>query len=514
MLKKIPLVILIFYCLSNCQPPRETGHPNIIYILADDLGYGDLSCLNPDSKIATPNLDLLADQGMTFTDAHSPSSVCSPTRYGILTGRYAWRTELKKSVLWAWDGPLIEPNRKTVGALLQENGYSTACIGKWHLGWAWPTEDGASINENLPIGQHDVDLRYEFGKKVDFSVPIPGGPTTRGFDYYFGDDVPNFPPYAFIENDRLVDQPLMEKPRTMFGSPGPMVEGWQLDQVLPELTKKAVEYIKAEPGTGIFQKKIGQPFFLYFPLTAPHTPIAPALEFQGKSQAGAYGDYVQEVDWVVGQVFKALKESGQEQNTLVIFTSDNGSPARDGTKMSGPVNSVLQYNHHPSYIFRGMKADIWEGGHRVPFLARWPNHIPAGVTTDNLICLTDLMATLAGLLNVSLPQNAGEDSHNMLPVMLGKKNTDRLPVVHHSIQGMFAIRQGPWKFIEGIGSGGWSSEIADSTTPGQLYHLENDPGEQNNVYQSHPGIVLEMQILLDTFRHENQSVKIESEGSH
>lgn len=481
--------------------------PNIVFILADDLGYGDLSCLNPDSKISTPNLDKLASQGMVFADAHSGSAVCTPTRYGILTGRYCWRSKLKKSVLWAWDAPLIEPDRLTVGDLLKKHGYSTACIGKWHLGWDWPTIDGSRINDQIAPGQWETTNRNAFGKKVDFTRPIASGPTTRGFDYYFGDDVPNFPPYCFIENDRTIGVPTEEKPRDMFGAPGPMIKGWQLDRVMPALTQKAVEYIKAEPAAKPFGKKAANPFFLYLPLTAPHTPIAPVGKFQGTSKAGAYGDFVQQVDWTVGQITKTLEKTHQVENTLLIFTSDNGSPGRDGTNMSGATNSIRRYGHNPSFIYRGIKADIWEGGHRVPFIARWPGRIKPGSWSDATICLTDLLATVADIVGDELPRDAGEDSFSLLPFLMGTAldGPEREAVVHHSIDGLFAIRSGRWKLVEGAGSGGWSGK--GDGLPGQLYDMKADPGEQNNLYNDpgHKDIINSLKALLARYKTQGRS---------
>jgi len=487
-----------------CMTKRR---PNIVFILADDMGYGDIKCLNPDAKVSTPNLDKLAEEGIRFTDAHSGSAVCSPTRYGILTGRYAWRSQLKKAVLWAWDGPLIEADRFTVGDFLKSHGYSTSCIGKWHLGWDWPTADGTHMNDTAAIGEWNSRERDPFGWKVDFSRKIENGPVTRGFDYYFGDDVPNFAPYCFIENDRTLGIPAQEKPQEMFGTPGPMIEGWKLDAVMPALTKKACDYITAEPGNAPFNKKEGSPFFLYFPLTAPHTPIAPAEEFKGKSKAGAYGDFVQEVDWTVGQIMKALEESGQADNTLVIFTSDNGSPARDGTKMSGPVKSVHKFEHYPNYIYRGTKADIWEAGHRIPFIARWPGKIMADTKSQETICLTDFFAACAAILGSKLPENSAPDSFNIFPTLIGKKYSApiREAVVHHSIQGMFAIRQGEWKLILGKGSGGWSGEGKDDLSPGQLYNILQDPEENNNLYQSYPDIVKRLTALLKKYKREGRS---------
>jgi len=492
---------------SPAKPRMGRRLPNLVYILADDLGYGDLSCLNPDSRIATPHLDKLASQGMIFTDAHSGSAVCTPTRYGLLTGRYCWRSRLKQSVLWPWDAPLIEPGRLTVGGLLKRHGYSTACIGKWHLGWDWPTTDGSRMSDQVPSGQWETTNRNAFGGKVDFSRSLANGPTTRGFDYYFGDDVPNFAPYCFIENDRTVGIPTAEKPKSMFGTPGPMIEGWRLEDVMPTLTKRAVAFIRARPGDKPFNKKEASPFFLYFPLTAPHTPIAPTKEFRGTSKAGAYGDYVQQVDWTVGQIMSALDETGQTENTLLIFTSDNGSPGRDGTNMNGPTNSVRKFGHNPSYIYRGIKADIWEGGHRVPFLAQWPGRIRPGSRCGRTICHTDLLATCASLVGEELPAGAGEDSFSILAYLRGAapEGPVREAVVHHSINGVFAIRKGKWKFVDGVGSGGWSGK--GDGLPGQLYDMKTDPAEQNNLYgdPEHKPIVTRLQSLLEAYKTQGRT---------
>lgn len=481
--------------------------PNIVVILADDLGYGDVACYNPESKIPTPNLDTMAGAGIRFTDAHSPSAVCSPTRYALLTGTYAWRSALKSSVLWPWDGPLIEEGTPTLPGMLRDAGYDTACIGKWHLGWDWATKDGSRPNDTIPLGKWDVKVRGPLGDSIDFTRPIANGPTTRGFDYYFGDDVPNFPPYCFIENDRLLGLPDRAKPEEMFGSPGPMVEGWDLTKVMPALAEKAVAFIKAKPDEAPFNRKADAPFFLYLPLTAPHNPVAPAAQFIGKSGAHRYGDFVFQTDWFVGEVIKALEETGLRENTLVIFTSDNGSPANDGENMGGKNGSVLAYGHNPSYIYRGMKADIWEGGHRVPFIAQWPGRIPAGATSEEIISHVDLMATIAAVADTPLPDRAALDSYNILSALNGEKGAApiREAAVHHSIHGMFAIRQGQWKLIEGKGSGGWTTG-GENDSPGQLYDLERDPGETVNVYQSHPEVVKRLGALLDSYRDSGRSV--------
>ena len=482
------------------------NRPNIVLILADDMGYGDLGCQNPQSKIPTPNLDRLAGQGIRLTDAHSPSAVCSPTRYGILTGRYCWRTRLKSGVLWTWDPPLIEPDRLTVPKLLKQHGYATACIGKWHLGWDWPTVDGKLPKRNSPA------------KNVDFRRPIANGPTTRGFDYYFGTDVPNFPPYCFIENDRTVGIPTEQKPGKMFGLPGPMLPGWKLVEILPGLTEKAVGYIDSQAAASQENGTPRRPFFLYFPLTAPHTPIVPAAEFRGKSGAGTYGDFVHQVDWTVGQVMAAIERNGLARDTLIIFTSDNGSPGRNGKNASGPTGSVVkEFGHDPSGGLRGMKADAWDGGHRVPFVARWPGHIGPGTTSDQTVCLADLMATFAAILgtglpdDAGLPEDAGEDSYNILPVLLGQQLDEpiRPATVHHSGNGLFCVRQGPWKLILGLGSGGFSRPSRVKPEPGgprgQLYNLADDTAEAVNLYQKHPEVVARLTALLEKYKKEGRS---------
>ncbi len=480
--------------------------PNIIIILADDLGYGDPGCYNDESKIPTPNLDRLAGEGVRFTDAHTPSSVCSPTRYGILTGRYCWRTALKSSVLWPWDAPLIEADRLTLPAMLGKRGYHAACVGKWHLGWDWPTKDGARINDTLRIGQYDAKRRPEFGRGISFTERIKGGPTSRGFDYYFGDDVPNFPPYCFIENDRVVQQPTIDKPGSMFGHDGPMRPGWELDEVMGKLTERAVGYVQDRA------KEKDRPFFLFFTLTAPHTPIAPEERFVGKSAAGLYGDYVHQVDWTAGQIVKVLADTGLAEDTLLIFTSDNGSPHRNGRNMSGPTGSVpKEFGHDPSRPWRGMKGDIWEGGHRVPFIARWPGEIKGGRVCDELICLSDLMATCASIAGEQLPANCGEDSFDILGALLGRKGDKpiREAIVHHSGNGIFAIRQGNWKLIFGKGSGGFTRYRPPADAPaGQLYNLFDDPGEQHNVYEDRPEIVKRLGDLLKKYQQRGRSAPV------
>jgi len=480
----LPAVLLL--SLFGCT--QKPNSPNVVFILADDMGYGDLNCQNPESKIPTPYLDELASQGMRFTDAHSPSSVCTPTRYGILTGRYSWRTRLKKGVLWPWEPPLIESDRLTVGNMFQEAGYHTAAIGKWHLGWVWDFPDSVEVNNRLP------------GSQVNFNSPIEEGPITRGFNYYFGDDVPNFPPYTFIENDHVVEIPTLIKPDSLFGNRGVMQPGWRLDQVMPAITNKAVEYIKDRA-----ENHTDQAFFLYFTLTAPHTPIAVDEQYLGKSKAGLYGDFVHEVDACVGQVLDALDKTGVAENTLVFFTSDNGSPQRDGTNYAGPVGSVKKYGHDPSRPWRGLKSDIWEGGHRVPFLVRWPGKVKAGSVNSELISHIDFMSTIAAILDIDLPDEAAPDSYDISPAIFGDSKAAgiREALVHHSGGGLFAIRQGPWKLIMGLGPGGFSGPIRQpkqGEPAGQLYNLADDPGEEHNLFNEEPEIVEQLTILLEGIR--------------
>ncbi|HPO11931.1 MAG TPA: arylsulfatase [Candidatus Hydrogenedentes bacterium] len=467
--------------------------PNVVFILADDMGYGDLGCQNPDSKIPTPNLDRLAGEGLRCTDAHAPASVCSPTRYGILTGRYCWRSRLKSSVLWSWDPPLIEQGRLTAPAMLKKHGYHTACIGKWHLGWNWPFIKDVDKARNKAVPSD----------ALDWSQPITGGPTALGFDYYFGDDVPNFPPYVFIENDHTLGAPTEQKPGAMFGSPGPMLPGWKLEAVMPAITRKAAEWIE-----NTAKQSPDQPFFLYFPLTAPHTPIVPTEEFKGKSQAGEWGDYVVEVDWAIGEVLQALERNGLPENTLVIFTADNG-----------PENFAYEraknYHHYSMANLRGVKRDTWEGGHRVPFLARWPQHIKPATTSSETICLTDFMATIAAITGTKLPEDAAEDSYNVLPVLLGEKldTPIREATVHHSCSGKFAIRKGNWVLIDApFGDDNkepdWFKKergYEPHQQPGELFDLSQDISERKNVYAEHPDIVANLKALLEKYKTEGRS---------
>ncbi len=470
------------------EPPK----PNIVYILADDLGYGDVGCYQPTSKIPTPNIDRLASSGMRFTDAHSPSAVCSPTRYALLTGRYAWRTRLQRNVLGLFAQPLIAEKQLTVAGLLRDQGYATACIGKWHLGWGWPAP-----------GE---------GGKRDFTRPIPDGPTARGFDLYFGTDVPNFPPFCFIENDRTVGIPSAAAPvgRESFNIAGPMIPDWKLVEVLPELERRSVAFIEKAATRD-------KPFFLYLPLTSPHFPVVPAAPFHGKSQAGDYGDFVVQNDHVVGQVLDALKRSGVAEKTLVIFTSDNG-PEVSGEVNPGVYDRLKKFDHASMGTLRGAKRDAWEGGHRVPFIASWPGKIAPGSTSDETICHVDLMATLAAILDVKLPADAGVDSVNILPALLGERRNEPLreATVHHSGQGKFAIRRGDWVLIlaptgddnNKQGEPPWfrnNRGYTPHTDAGELFNLKTDPTQKNNRYPTEPAKVNELRSLMEHYVKEGRS---------
>ncbi len=459
------VLLLLTLPLPAAEPPAK---PNILYILADDLGYGDVQALNPQrGKIKTPHLDQLAGQGMTFTDAHSGSAVCTPTRYGLLTGRYAWRTRLQNGVLGGDSKPLIAPDRLTAPAFLKQHGYFTAAVGKWHLGM------------NLPPAQ-------------DLAAPITDGPVTRGFDYFFGISASlDMPPYAFIENDRYTEAPTAQKTWIRKGAAAP---GFEAVDVLPALMRKAVEII----GQRAAAAKVGQPFFLYLPLTSPHTPIVPAPEWKGKSGLGAYGDFVMQTDAAVGEVLAALDKAGLAENTLVIFTSDNG-----GSPMAGTAKLEAQ-GHFASAESRGSKADIWEGGHRVPFLVRWPARVKAGTRSERVICHTDFMATCAEILGAKLPDTAGEDSASLLPTLLGADQpAPRESVVHHSSSGRFAIRQGPWKLALCAGSGGWSKGGGPESP--QLYDLAADPGETKNLAAEKTDIVSDLTARLEKIVSDGRS---------
>lgn len=472
----VGFVALVTLMLAQARAFAE--RPNLVVILADDLGYGDCGCYGARHGL-TGHLDRLARSGMRFTDSHSPSAVCTPTRYGLLTGRYAWRTRLKQGTLIGDSPALIEEGRLTLASLLQKQGYSTAAIGKWHLG----------------LG---------IAAKTDFAQPLRPGPLSVGFNSFFG--IPaslDMVPYVYVENERVLALPTAQSEKSpksnyfdgVFWREGAAAPGFRHVDVLPALTKRATEFINGQSAD--------RPFFLYFALTSPHTPWVPTEEFRGRSALGEYGDFLAQTDAAVGRVLEALEARNLADRTLVVFTSDNGAiplPAQ-----------FAESGHRPNGAWRGQKADIWEAGHRVPYLVRWPGHTPAGSTCSETICHTDLLATVSAIIGAKLPDDAGEDSFSILPLLTGQTRVHpvRTEIVHHSGDGAFALREGKWKAIFHLGSGGFSQPkreppTADGPT-GQLYDLEADPGETHNLWLDQPAIVTRLSARLDVLKREGRS---------
>jgi arylsulfatase A len=481
------LLAAILGAFLAAWPGTAAEKPNILILYADDLGYGDAGCNNPErGLIPTPRMDRLAAEGMRFTDAHSSSAVCSPSRYALLTGRYHWRTTLQRGIVGLWGPPLIAPDRLTIGSLARQHGYRTACIGKWHLGWQWPIpEDRAALFKERPKGGAVATEAHRAVWREVFSQSIGGGPVTRGFDLYFGTDVPNWPPFCHIENDRSVGIPSEFLSGRLMGNnqasnQGPALEGWTLEPILPALADRAAAFIaeaaNREP-----------PFLLYMPLTAPHTPLAVNEEWQGKSGLNAYADFVMETDAVIGRVLDALEQSGAADNTLVILTSDNGCAPYVGAKQ------LETYGHYPSGPLRGYKFDAWEGGHRVPFIVRWPGRVNPGSVCRQLVHQADLIATFADILGGTLPDNAGEDSFSLLPLLQGGDSPVRAHAVSASGSGIPAVRDGSWKLI-------LSPDPADKSAdapPVQLYNLDDDIGETKNLAAAMPEKVAEMRAMFE-----------------
>lgn len=449
---------LIFLLLAfGLHLPAFATPPNIVYLICDDLGYGDIQCLNPDhGKIPTPHVDKLASEGMIFTDAHSGSSVCTPTRYGVMTGRYSWRTRLQKGVVTGFAPSLIAEDRTTVARFLQDQGYHTTIVGKWHLDFQYLDP---KTSEPYSQKQH---------KTPPIGAKIPDGPIHRGFDHYHG-----------FHHARNMEAVIVDDE---------VVAHDDVENMLPRLQREAVSYIESRAGKDA-------PFFLYLPLGSPHTPIVPTEEWKGKSGLGDYGDFVMQTEAVAGAVSEALERNGFTENTLFVFTSDNGC-----SKAAG-IDKLADQGHIVSGHLRGSKADIWDGGHRIPFIVRWPAVIEPGTTSDQLICLTDLFATAAEILETDLPAGTCEDSVSFLPALSGKAiESTRNGVIHHSISGHFAYRQGPWKLILARGSGGWSSpgeKASKKELPVQLYHMAKDVGETRNLYTENPDQVAKLLELLE-----------------
>lgn len=448
--------------------------PNVVLVLADDMGYGDPRCYNAQSKMSTPRIDRLATEGMRFVDAHTPSSVCSPTRYGLLTGRYAWRSRLTSGVLNGYSPALIEPGRLTLASLLAAHGYRTAVVGKWHLG----------------LGTVEP---------ANFGKPFDAGPNTVGFERSFVLPASlDMPPYVFVENQRVTVAPSemigASKMRRYGGEgywrEGAIAPGFKHVDTLPTIADKASQFLR--------EQTPDRPFFLYVPFTAPHTPWMPTDEFRGKSQVGYYGDFVAQVDATLGRLLDLLDEQKLADNTLVIFTSDNGA--------HWLPTDIETWGHRANADWRGQKADLWEGGHRVPLIVRWPGKVAPGSQSHRLVCLTDVMATVAEIVRHVLPTDAGEDSYSILDELLGgpRSSPRREAVVHHSSDGTFAIRQGSWKLATKLGSHGFSEPRQQEPMPGgptgQLYQLEVDPSESRNVWLEEPVVVKRLQKLLAEYQ--------------
>lgn len=476
-MKYIFLAVIVFLFVNSCSTKTAVQLPNIVIILADDMGYGDVQALNSNSRIPTPNLNRLASEGIVFTDAHTPSAVCTPTRYGLLTGRYCWRSRLKRGVQNGYGAPLIETSRPTIATLLKNAGYKTGIVGKWHLGLGF---------------QKNIEGEFDFSKPLDYS------PNQAGFDYsYIIPASLDFPPYIYVENSDITEFPSIDENASAFPAywrQGERSPEFVMEETLDHLLKKANGFIEENANKE-------NPFLLYFPLTAPHKPVLPHQRFREKTELGPYGDFVHQVDWTVGEVMKKLEELNITDNSMVIYTSDNGSFMRrlnageTGHATDETVQGFVGENHTSNFVFRGTKADIWEAGHHVPFFVRWPKNISAGQKNNNTICLTDLYSTLANLVNVTQPDGSGEDSYSFYQLLNGNNSEYlRAPVIHHSGNGMFAIRKGDWKLVLGNGSGGREQPKGkEFEKPYQLFNLKNDLSEKNNVIGEFPEVANELE---------------------
>jgi arylsulfatase A-like enzyme len=504
----LSLIAAVFgpLALPAASAPRPSAPPNIVFILADDLGYGDVRCYNPASKVATPHLDRLAREGLRFTDAHSPSTVCTPSRYSLLTGRMAFRINYR-SVFEGVGGPcLIKADQLTLPQMLRGQGYATAMIGKWHVGLSFLDHDGQRITQGGVAG----------AKLIDYSRAIPDAPIHRGFDQFFGtaccpatDSL-----YAYIDGDRIPVPPtqmldkskLPKHPYAFDNRAGLIAPDFDLEEVDLVFLRKSREFLEQH-----VQRHPGKPFFLLHSTHAVHLPSFAAKQFQGSTTAGPHGDFIHELDFIVGELMSTLERLGLADNTVVMFSSDNGPETTSVVRMRA------DHGHDGARPWRGVKRDQWEGGHRVPFIVRWPGKIAPGRTTDETVCLTDVMATCAAITGAALPTNAAEDSFNLLPVLLGHdRGTPIRPyTLHQTISLALAIRQGPWKYLDHRGSGGNNYEKSElkpfarpdtaPEAPGQLYHLTLDPGETTNLYFKHPEKARELKALLEATKSAGRS---------
>ncbi|MCP5533726.1 MAG: arylsulfatase [Akkermansiaceae bacterium] len=439
------------------------------------MGIGEVS--HNGGKAPTPHIDRLAAEGMRFTDAHTSSSVCTPTRYALLTGRYNWRSPLKNGVLGGTSPCLITHGETILPKMLETPGYRSMVVGKWHLGLGWSKLAEPAKAESGPT--------KGAGWQIDFTRRVTGGPCDLGFDedFLFPASL-DMAPYVYLRDDKVIELPTI----TNHFHPnrhGPAVKGMEPEQCLGDFAREARAFIGREA-------RNSDPFFLYLPLTSPHTPISPSKEWQGKSSIGKYGDFLMETDWVVGEVLAELDKNGVSENTLLIFTSDNGCSPAAG------IPNLEKKGHFPCGKLRGHKADIYEGGHRVPFLVRWPERVDAGTTSDRTLCQTDIFATVADATGAKPVESTAPDSFSFLPTLEGETQEPRPATIHHSINGSFAIRKGRWKLCLCPGSGGWSEPVPDKAWKDgalprvQLFDLTEDPGETNNIQDKHPAKVKEL----------------------
>ncbi len=507
-----PLCLLVFLLSTHCAKESKEANfvlknekPNIVIILADDMGYGDVQALNKDSKIPTPYLNQFAKEGMSFVDAHTPSSVCTPTRYGLLTGRYPWRSELKKNVLGGGSPHLIKKNRVTLASFLKEKGYQTACIGKWHLGMDFHVKDQKFLKKRLKEVKEKAP--YTFFKDyptdtLDFSKPIKNGPNEKGFDYYFGISASlDMPPYAYIENNLITELPTQTYKKTKFPNfmrSGPISPNFSPVDCLDTIVEKSTEYIKKTTSKN--------PFFLYIPLTSPHKPVLVHKRFQNKTKLGPYGDFIHQTDWSIGQIIKAIDNKGIKKNTIVFITSDNGSfmyrlpkEAPNDHVSDSKIQRYKETHHKANHVFRGTKADIWEAGHRVPFFVRWPSKIKANSQSKKIVSLVDIFNTCAALLGEKkIKKGISEDSYSFLSALIKQKEEKRPPIIMYSHKGMFSIRDNHWKLVLGNGSGGREKPKGiPFKKPYHLFDLSKDIKEETNVIEKNSKIT---SILIKKFQ--------------
>ena len=491
-MNKMKLISLcaVMLGITVSMSSADSKAPNVIILYADDMGVADVSYGDTKAKIQTPNIDRLASEGMAFSDGHSSSGVCTPSRFAMLTGQHHWRRF--HGIVNAFGSSVFEKDEYTIARMFKKQGYKTACFGKWHLGWDWSAirKDG--------VAKSDIALATSY----DWTKSFPGGPIDQGFDHYFGDGTINFPPYCWIEDDKFVTIPtkkvIKSKPLAGGGGfrPGPMAKGWSPYDILPTMTKKTVDWIEKQDGE--------KPFFIYLAFNSPHYPIVPNKQFHGKSQAGYYGDFMVETDAMVGKVLDALDRKGLSENTIVIFTADNGAEKLGYERLE-------KFDHWSSGEYRGLKRDLYEGGHRVPFIVRWPGEIKAGSKSDEVVSQVDLAATFAEIIGEPLKNEEAIDSYNLLAVWRGEeyKKPLRTATVQNTNKGKYALRQGDWVFINDWRGNSQNESKSflkrfnlkgfSKNSPGLLFNLKEDPRQSKNVYADHPEKVKVMKELLQRY---------------